>query len=56
VTTPPLPPPEWRPGRAAGNTVVVILTIVGIVVGLPLLCCLGWLVFGSVLGLADPNN
>lgn len=44
------PPPEWQPARAAGNTVVVVLTILGIFVGLPLLCCLGWLVFGGLAG------
>lgn len=37
----PQPPtaPTWAPGRAAGNTVVVILTLVGIFCGLPLLAC-----------------
>lgn len=33
-------PPPWNPGRAAGNTVVVILTLVGIFCVLPLLACL----------------
>lgn len=53
--TPPPQPPEWRPARVAGNTVVVILTIVGIFVGLPLLCCLGWVAFGAIAGAVDPS-
>lgn len=56
VTQPPPQGPPWNPGRAAGNTVVVIATIVGVCIGLPLLACVGWLIFGSVLGMADPNH
>lgn len=42
--------PAWNPGRAAGNTVVVVMTLVGIFVGLPLLCCAGLLLFGAFTG------
>lgn len=47
---PPPKAPEWNPARAAGNTVVVVMTIVGIFVGLPLLCCGGMLLFGALTG------
>lgn len=57
------PPPEWRPERAAGNTLVVLLTILGICCGGPLLCWAGIALFGglshlltSLSGMFRPGN
>lgn len=44
------PAPEWTPSRTAGNTVVVLATIFAIVVGIPLLCCLGFALLGAIGG------
>ena len=43
----PAQPPEWRPSRVAGNTVVVIITIVGLICGIPLLLCACTTALGS---------
>jgi hypothetical protein len=43
------PQPPWNPGRAAGNTVVVVLTLVGVFCGLPLVVCLLMAACGALL-------
>ncbi len=46
----PQPPaaPPYNPGRAAGNTLVVVLTLVGIFCVLPILGCFILGAFGSL--------
>lgn len=41
-------PPEWRPGRAAGGTVVVLLVLFGVFCVLPAMVCGLLALLGSV--------
>ena len=43
------PPPEWKPSRAAGNTVIVVFTLVGLLCVLPCLICLVTGALGNLL-------
>ena len=44
------PQPGWNPGRAAGNTVIVIVTLVGVLCVLPVVVfCLLPALFGKVV-------
>ena len=42
------PQPGWQPGRAAGNAVVVVLTLVGVFCVLPLIVCVGFGLMGAI--------
>jgi len=43
------PQPGWNPGRAAGNTVIVIVTLVGLLCVLPVVAfCLLPGLFGAI--------
>jgi hypothetical protein len=42
------PPPSWNPGRAAGNTVVVLVTLVLVLCVLPAFVCVGCGMFGQL--------
>jgi len=41
-------PPPWMPSRAAGNTVVVLMTLIGVFCVLPILGCALLALFGSI--------
>lgn len=42
------PSQEWKPSRAAGNTVVVIMVIVGLFCVLPAVICGGIIALGTL--------
>ena len=42
------PQPGWNPGRAAGNTVIVLLALVGVFCVLPMLSCVGTGLLGAI--------
>jgi hypothetical protein len=49
MTQPPAQPQQpWNPGRAAGNTVIVIVTLVFVLCVLPVAVCLGFGLFGNL--------
>ena len=48
VYQPQTAPPPWNPGRAAGNTVVVLMTLIGVFCVLPILGCALLALFGSI--------
>jgi hypothetical protein len=45
---PPSQAPAWSPGRAAGNTVVVILVLVGVFCFLPAVVCGAVVILGNL--------
>ncbi|HEX6869829.1 MAG TPA: hypothetical protein VF163_01915 [Micromonosporaceae bacterium] len=42
--------PQFNPGRVAGNTVVVLVVVFGVLCGLPILACAFLTIVGGLSG------